>query len=51
MPKYLPYKEAKGSDRRQRKAARRGIFDHNRELHSTRAKREAKEALKLLGGK
>jgi len=49
--KYKPYKEAEKSDRRQRKAARRSVFDYNRGLNSKRVKKErraekAKEAAK-----
>jgi hypothetical protein len=42
--KYKPYKEAEKSDRRQRKAARRSVFDYNKGLHSKRSKHDARVA-------
>jgi hypothetical protein len=30
MPKFKPYKDPEKSDRRQRKAARRAVFDFNK---------------------
>ena len=39
----MQYKSYAGADRRQRKAARRSVFDFNKGLHSKRSKQEARQ--------